>query len=142
GDIGRGLAPRADDVDSPVFFGDRALLRVSSDRDHPRTGTEKLGILDRIKAEAARAEYSHHPIGPESTGVEKLLDASVGRHAGVGERRELLELELLVDLDQISGRNGNELGESTVLAEAWPADVGTDLSIADLAVPTGAVPPA
>jgi hypothetical protein len=39
---------------------------------------------------------------PESTRIAEFLEAAIGRHARVGKRRELLEFESFVHLDQIA----------------------------------------
>jgi hypothetical protein len=91
--------------------------------------------------ETANTEDPEHPVGAQRAGVTQLLDAAIRRQAGVGERRQLFELQMVVDLDQIASRNGQKLSESAIRPEPRPTHVGTNVRIADLTVPAGAIPP-
>jgi hypothetical protein len=54
------------------------------------------------------------PTGSERACVAQFLDPAVRRHARVGERREFLELETAVHLDDVACWDGDELGESAL----------------------------
>src|SRR5262249_54199701 len=58
-----------------------------------------------------------------------------------GERRELLEFQPIVDLDQIASGNGYEFREAAVWSKPRPTHVGADMCIADLAMTAGAIAP-
>src|SRR5262249_24615718 len=71
----------------------------------------------------------------------EFLHAAIGCHPCVGERRELLELQAAVHLDQIASRDGDELRESAIGPEPWPTNVWADMRVADLAMTGGAISP-
>src|SRR5262249_49805379 len=124
------------------FLCDGELLRIAGESDDRGTAPKELRVLDGIAAESTDAENPDHPIWAEGAGIAELLDAAVGRHPRIGERRELLGLQATADLDQIASRNGNELREAAIWPEPRPTHVGTDVRIADLAVTAGAIAPA
>src|SRR5262249_56935068 len=80
-------------------------------------------------------------IGREAAGIADLLDATIGGQPSIGERSELLEVQVLRDLDHVACRNWNIFREPTIGPEARPAHVGADVRVADLAMATYAVAP-
>src|SRR5262249_40735475 len=79
---------------APYCLGVRSLPGFPRARASFRPAPESPGVRARLWAEPAYAENRHRPIGTHGTRLEKLLDASVGSHTGIGERCEFLELEL------------------------------------------------
>src|SRR5262249_33618516 len=140
-DGSRGLALDADDVVGSILLRDGEFLGIASKCDHRRTGPEELGVLNRVPAQASDAEHSEDPTRSERARVAQFLDPAVRRHARVGKRREFLEFETAVYLDEVACWDGDELGESAVGPEPWPAHVRADVGVADQAMTAGAVAP-
>src|SRR5262249_38925093 len=138
---GRGLALDADDVVGSILLRDGEFLGIASKCDHRRTAPEELGVLNSVRAQASDAEHSEDPTRSERARSEQFLDPAIRRHARVGERREFLEFETAVYLDKVACWDGDELGESAVRPEPWPAHVRADVGVADLAMTAGAVAP-
>src|SRR5262249_15287259 len=57
------------------------------------------------------------------------------------ERREFLEFQTSLHLDGIASRNGKEFREASIRPKPWPADVGTNLRVADEAMAARAITP-
>src|SRR5262249_20025366 len=136
------LAFDADDVVGPVLLCDGELFGIASKSDHRGPAPEELGVLNGVPAQASDAEHPEDPAWGECARVTEFLDPAIRRHARVGERREFLEFETAVYLDEVACWDGDELGESAVRPEPWPAHVRADVRIADLAMTAGAIAPA
>src|SRR5262249_10852940 len=115
--VGRGLALDADDVvgSIPLRYGE--FLGIASKCDHRRNAPEELGVLNSVPSQASDAEHSEDPTCSERARVAQFLHPAVRRHARVGKRREFLEFETAVYLDEVACWDGDELGESAVRPE-------------------------
>src|SRR5262249_18319735 len=105
------------------------------------TGAKQLSVLNGISAETADAKHADHPIGPEPAGIANLLDAAIRRQPRVGERRELLELQMFRHFDHVARRNRNRFRKAAVGPKAGPAHIGADVRVADLAMAAHTVTP-
>ena len=140
-DVGWRLAFDVDDVIGPILFRDRELVGIASKRNYFRTAPEKLGVLNGVSAESANTEHPEDPIRGERASVAEFLDPPVRSHAGIGQRSELFEFEMIAHLDEVASRDGDELGKSAVRTESGPAHVGANVCVSDLAMTAGAVAP-
>src|SRR5262249_33043364 len=130
-DVSQGFVFDGDDVIGPVLLRDGELFGIAGECDNGRTAPEELGVLNGVTAQSTDTEYPHDTIRGESASIAEFLDSTVRCHTGIGQRREFLEFETPVHLDNIASRDGYEIGESAIGPESWPAHIGADVRVAD-----------
>ena len=130
-----------DHVIRAVFFGDRQLLVISSERHDRRPGRKQLRVLDGISSQTADADDRQNSVRPKRAGVAQFLDASVRRESRICERRQLFDFQIVffVDADEVLVRDRDELPITAGRAESRPTSVPANLCVARLAEATGPV---
>src|SRR5262245_44280122 len=114
---------------------------MTGESDDRRAASKKLGILNSVPAQSTDTENPEHSIWAEGASIAQFLDAAIGCHTCIGERRELLEFQPIVNLDQIASGNGYEFREAAVRSKPRPTHVRADMCIADQAMTAGAIAP-
>src|SRR5262245_10800803 len=124
-----------------IVLRDSELVGIAGESDDLRTTSEQLGVLNGIPAESTDTQNPDHPTRAERASIAKFFHAAEGCHTCIGERREFLEFQTTVRLDQIASRDGDELCKTSHRSESGPTHVGTNVRIADQAMAADAIAP-
>src|SRR5262249_7686244 len=124
-----------------IVLRDSELVGIAGESDDLRTTSEQLGVLNGIPAESTDTQNPDHPTRAERASIAKVFHATEGCHTCIGERREFLEFQTTVRLDQIASRDGDELCKTSHRSESGPTHVGTNVRIADQAMAADAIAP-
>src|SRR5262249_30406952 len=136
-----GLVLDVDDMIGSIVLRDSELVGIAGESDDLRTTSEQLGVLNGIPAESTDTQNPDHPTRAERASIAKFFHATEGCHTCIGERRESVEFQTRVRLDQTASRGGDELCKTPPRSEPGPTHVGTNVRFADQAMAADAIPP-